>query len=173
MPTHHALRGRRRFPIRGLSLLVFASLSAGTVTIAVFARQVVADQEQRLLRQRAGEAAALLTNLVNQVQTSTRSLATVALATDGDPAAFSRAAGRDPGTTSGNGVAALIEEQSGHFRVIAAEGKGLAPGQELAGEAAGAARRARGSDRLVTTAVFPAGKERRAGRAPRAGGPPP
>jgi len=76
MRTVHA-----RFPLRGLSLVVFAVLVGGSVTASGFARGVVADQEQRLLTQRAGEAAALLTNQITQSQAATRSLAAVALAT--------------------------------------------------------------------------------------------
>ena len=152
--------------------MVFAGLMAGNVLLAGFARHVVADQEQRLLRQRAGEAAALLTNLINQAQTSARSLATVAQATDGDPAAFSRAAGRDASVSSGNGVAALVGEQAGRFQVIAAEGKGVAPGQELSGPAADVVRRARGTDGFVTTPVFSSGAERRVGFALRVDGKP-
>ena len=68
---------RARAPIGGLSVVVFAVLMVGSVTAAGYARQVVADQERRLLTQRAGEAAALLTNLVTESQASMRSLAAV------------------------------------------------------------------------------------------------
>ena len=79
-----------RLPIRGLSLVVFAVLLGGSLTASGFARRVMADQEHRMLKQRAGEAAALLTNVITQSQASTRALAAVALATDGDPDVFLR-----------------------------------------------------------------------------------
>jgi len=81
--------------------VVFAALVGGSVAASGYARRVVADQERRLLVQRAGEGAALLTNLINQSQASTRSLAAVVVATDGDPDMFAAAAGRDPAVVKG------------------------------------------------------------------------
>ena len=126
-----------RLPIRGLTLLVFAVLLGGSLTASTFARRVLADQERRMLRQRAGEAAALLTNLLTQSQASAQSLAAVALATHGDPQAFDGAAKRDTVLANG-GVTALVREVDGQFRVVAAQGAGLTPGQELSGAAAAA-----------------------------------
>jgi len=90
-----------------------------------------------MLQQRAGEAAALLTNLVTQSQASTRSLAAVVLATNGDQKIFQDAAGRDPALADG-GAAALVEVDGGRYRIVAAQGNGLTPGQELSGEAGAA-----------------------------------
>ncbi|HEV8625464.1 MAG TPA: hypothetical protein VG034_13475, partial [Acidimicrobiia bacterium] len=144
-----------RLPIRGLSLVVFAVLLGGSLTASAFARGVMVDQERRMLRQRAGEAAALLTNLVTQSQASTRSLVAVVLATHGDPQIFQEAAGRDAALSNG-GVAALVEEDGGQYRVVAAQGNGLAPGQELSGEAGAAVGRARTTDTFVNTRVMAA-----------------
>ena len=154
-------------PIRGLSLMVFAVLLAGSLTASAFARGVMFDQEHRMLRQRAGEAAALLTNLVTQSQASTKSLVAVALATNGNPKIFQEAAGRDP-ALAGGGAAALVEADGGRSRVVAAQGKALAPGQELSGEAGAAVVRARTTDTFVNTRVMvgPDG-ERRIGQAMR------
>ena len=66
---------RSRAPVRGLSLVVLAVLVGGFLTAFVYARQAVADQEHRLLQQRAGEAGALLTDAVTTSQGSSRSLA--------------------------------------------------------------------------------------------------
>src|SRR6266513_1658477 len=109
-----------RLPIRGLALLVFAVLLGGSVTASAFARRVMADQERRMLTQRAGEAAALLTNVITQSQTSTRSLAAVVLATHGDPQIFGETAGRDP-TLAKGGAVALVREEDGRYRVVAAQ----------------------------------------------------
>ena len=156
-----------RLPIRGLSLVVFAVLLGGSLTASALARGVMVDQEHRMLRQRAGEAAALLTNLVTQSQASSRALAAVVLATGGDADLFRRAAGRDPALA--NGAAALVREVDGRYRIVAAEGNGLVAGQELSGAADATVRRARDTEKFVYTGVFvtPTG-ERRLGHALRA-----
>ncbi len=147
-------RIQARFPIRGLSLVVFTVLLGGSLTASAYVRRAMADQEHRMLVQRAGEAAALLSNLVTQSQVSTESLAAVALATNGDPAVFTGAAGRDPAVASGTGLAALVRPDNDRYRVVAVQGPGLTAGQELSGEAAVAVRRAQASDELVSTPVF-------------------
>ncbi|MEW6471799.1 MAG: EAL domain-containing protein [Actinomycetota bacterium] len=156
-----------RLPIRGLTLVVFAVLLGGCVAASAFARRALADQEQRMLERRAAEAAALLTNVVDQAQTGAQSVAAVAAATDGDPEAFNGAAARDSILATG-GAAALVREVNGRYRVVAARGVGLRVGQELSGEAAAAVARARGTDADVHTPVVdtPAG-ERRIGGARR------
>ena len=156
---------RVRLPIRGLSLVVFAVLTAGCLSAFSYARRLESDQERRLLVQRAGEAAALLTNLVSQGQASTRALAAVALATDEDPEVFGGAADRDPGVAGGTATAALVTEVDGRFRVVATRGRGLTSGEELSGERAVAVGRARAGDGYVATRVFSAGPagERRLG----------
>ena len=151
-----------RLPIRGLSLVVFAVLLGGSLTASWFARRVMADQEHRMLEQRAGEAAALFTNQINQSQASTRALAAVVLATGGNAEIFIRAAGHDPALASG--TVALVREDDGRYRVVAAAGTGLMAGQELRGLAADAIRRSRGTDKSVST-VFAKGGERLLGRA--------
>ncbi|HEV7535551.1 MAG TPA: hypothetical protein VGP90_07950, partial [Acidimicrobiia bacterium] len=138
------------------------------MTASGFARGVVADQERRLLTQRAGEAAALFTNQITQSQAATRSLAAVALATHADPDVFGAAADRDPTVVRGAGAVALVREDAGRYRVVAARGPGLAPGQQPSVEATAVIRRARDVDGLVNTRVFagPAG-DRRIGSAMR------
>lgn len=149
-----------RLPIRGLSLLVFTVLLSGSFIASVLTGRVMADQERRMLQQRAGEAAALLTNLVTQSQASTRALAAVVLATDGDPEIFRRAVERDPALA--NGVAALVREENGLSRVVAAEGRGLTAGEQLSGVAGDTVRRARETETFVSSGVFatPAGQRR-------------
>ncbi|MCA1843428.1 MAG: hypothetical protein LC792_09640, partial [Actinobacteria bacterium] len=156
-----------RFPLRGLSLAVFAVLLVGSLTASAYARRVMADQERRMLDQRATESAALLTNVMTQSQTSTRSLAAVVLATHADPTVFGETARRDQMLASG-GAVALVEAADGRDRVVVAEGTGLAAGQELSGEAAAAVERARGTDKYVSTRVYTgpgAAGERRIGGA--------
>jgi diguanylate cyclase (GGDEF)-like protein len=153
-----------QLPIRGLSLVVFAVLLGGSLTASGFTRRVMADQERRMLEQRAGEAAALLTNLITQSQASTRALVAVVLATDGDGEIFRRAAGRDPALA--NGAAALVREEDGRYLIVAAEGTGLVAGQELSREASDTVRRARDTEKFVSTGVIATpGGERRLGQA--------
>jgi diguanylate cyclase (GGDEF)-like protein len=153
-----------RLPVRGLSLVVFAVLLGGSLTASGFARRMTADQEHRMLKQRAGEAAALLTNQITQSQASARALAAVVLATQGDAEIFRRAADRDPAFA--NGAAALVKEIDGRYGVVTAIGTGPVAGQDLSGAAADAVRRARDTERAVATGVFVTpGGERRLGHA--------
>ncbi|MDQ1490075.1 MAG: hypothetical protein QOJ23_2589 [Actinomycetota bacterium] len=149
--------------------MVFAVIVGGAATASAYARGVVADQERRLLTQRAGEAAALLTNQVTQSQAATRALAAVALATHGDRAVFAAAADRDPTVVRGAGAVALVEEDAGRSpRVVAARGPGLVAGQELSAEAMAAVRRAHEVDGIVMTGLFAdPGGQRRLGSAMR------
>jgi diguanylate cyclase (GGDEF)-like protein len=151
-----------RLPIRGMTLVVFAVLLGGSLTAAAYGRRATADQEHRMLRQRAGEAAAMLANVVNQGKSSAQSLAAVVLATDADPQVFTEAAARDSALATG-GVVALVREQNGRFLVVAAQGPGLAAGQDLSGAAARAAARARDTGQLVYTPIVidgPSGQRR-------------
>jgi len=160
-----------RLPIRGLSLVVFAVLLVGSLTASGFTRRVMADQERRMLKQRAGEAAALLTNLITQSQASTRALVAVILATDADADVFDEAAGRDPALA--DGATALVQEADGRNRIVTAVGAGLVTGADLSGAASEAVRRARGTEQFVSTGVFStAGGERRLGQALRVDGAP-
>ena len=164
-------RIRARVPIGGLSVVVFVVLVGVGLTAAGLARRVAADQEGRLLTQRAGEAAALLTNLVTQSQASARSLAAVVVATHGDPAIFAASAEQDPGLANGRAAVALVRQEAGRYRVVAAHGPGLAPGRDLNDAAVGAIRRAEDGDAFAGTPVFASGPggERRVGSALRAG----
>jgi diguanylate cyclase (GGDEF)-like protein len=159
-------RFHARLPIRGMTLAVFAVLLGGSLTAASLARGVMEDQEHRLLQQRAGEAAALLTNVTTQAQSTARALAAVALATDNDLQKFVGAATHDTVLANG-GAVALVRELQGRYEVVAAQGAGLAAGQELTGAAATAVARTRTTDGYVHTPIFrsggPAGERRLGG----------
>jgi diguanylate cyclase (GGDEF)-like protein/PAS domain S-box-containing protein len=172
--TQAMSRIRGRPPLGGLSVAVFAVLMAGSLTAAFYSRQVANDQERRLLGQRAGEAAALLTNLTSQSQASTRSLAAVAAATHGDPAAFEGTAAQDPTVAKGQVGAALVRPDADGYRVVAAVGPGPAAGRELAGPAADIVRRAATGGAFTTSPIFTAGPDgqRRIGSALPVGGSP-
>ncbi|HVW35193.1 MAG TPA: PAS domain S-box protein, partial [Acidimicrobiia bacterium] len=148
---------RARFPLRGLSLVVFAVFVGGAAAGSGVARRALADQERHLLKQRAGEAAALLGNVLTQSEASIRSLAAVTSATDGGADAFTAAADRDPAFGRPNVTVALVQpsaDGNDRFRVTATHGSGLTAGQLLDGPAATLAARALGSDGVVTSPVF-------------------
>ena len=146
-------------------MLVFVAFAVGSVGIAAATSRMVADQEHRLLKQRAGEAAALLSNLMGSVQTTVKALATVVEATNEDPAAYQRVAGG----ARPNLDVAMVKETDGRFRVVTAKGGALNPDTEFSPEAVEALHRARTSPDLVATPVFRVGDQRRLGFALRTG----
>jgi diguanylate cyclase (GGDEF)-like protein len=156
---------RRAIPLRGLAVLVFVAFAVSSVALGVTTRRLVADQEQRLLRQRAAEAAALLTNLMGSVETSVKALAAVVQATNEDPGAYLRVAGG----ARPNLDVAMVKETDGRFRVEVAKGGRLGPDTEFSPEAVEALHSARTSPDLVASTVFRTGDERRLGFALRTG----
>src|SRR5256885_10933620 len=161
---------RARTPVRGLALVVLAVLVAGFLAAFTYARRAVADQEGRLLKQRAGEAGVLLNGAVTRWQGATDALAAVVVATHGDTAAFLDAAGRDSAVAGGTSGVALVARNLDGSRVVAARGAGLAAGDRLGGEAGALVDRARASDGFVYSPVFlTPGGERRLGSAMRTG----
>ncbi|HEY3239373.1 MAG TPA: EAL domain-containing protein [Acidimicrobiia bacterium] len=147
------LRGRHR-PLRGLTVLVFTVLLAGSFTAAHVTRQILDDQEREMLQQRAAEASALLTNLVVQVRTSLATLATAVQVTGSDPDVFADVAGG----LQGYRTIALVDAQGDRLAPVPAM-----PVVSLEGEAAVALRKAATADDMVPTPVFRVGDERRMG----------
>ncbi|MEY2588900.1 MAG: hypothetical protein QOJ67_884 [Acidimicrobiaceae bacterium] len=74
--------------VRPLSLLVLAAVGVVACAAAFFAHNVIRDQNRRLLRERAGEVGALLTNSSSGVAATLRSLSTVVHEGDSSPQAF-------------------------------------------------------------------------------------
>lgn len=158
-----ARRGGWRLPLRPLSMLVLVALSLVGVGSAEAAQRVVADQKDRLLRQRAAEAGALLGNLGSGIGGSLQSLATVVRVTGIDPAAFAAAA-ESLVVESGpfDGVAVVRDEQ-GRFEMLGARGTVMGAGPEPAEALRRTAVRALDSGGFVSSGVFTAGSERRVG----------
>src|SRR4051812_46734840 len=77
-----------RWPLRPLTMLLVLGLLTGTASLAALSRNVVHDQERRLLDQRAAEVSALLSLSTSQVQEAFRSLSTVVAVAGPDSAAF-------------------------------------------------------------------------------------
>ena len=85
-PEPGARRSRAR--LRALSVVVLVVVAAIAVAGFIVTRQVVGDQERRLLKQRTDEASLYLSSLIGSVSTELGSLASTAAATKVSPAAF-------------------------------------------------------------------------------------
>ena len=160
-------RRRGRLPVRGLSLVVCLVLVAGSLALCQLSRTVVADQERRLLDQRANEATALISNLMERNQIGLQLLAGVASVTGGDPAVFSRAAASQGSRPR---EVALVESAGGRLVVTAAAGSLFVSGQEVAGPVGEAIAQAGATPGVASTGVFDDAGRRRLGLATAAGG---
>jgi diguanylate cyclase (GGDEF)-like protein len=147
------IRGRP-WPLRGLTLLVFTLLLAGSLTAAHVTRGMLDDQEREMLEQRAVEASALLSNGVSQVRMSLGTLVTAVQVAGPDPEVFARIAGN----LKGFQTVTLVDGQGD--RLVPFPGMADA---RLVGETAVALRKALTANDLVPTTVFRAGEERRMG----------
>ena len=79
---------RRRSRLRWLSVAVLLVVSGLAVAGCLITRDVVSDQENKLLKQRTEEAALYLSTAVSSVQTELASLAASAAATKESATAF-------------------------------------------------------------------------------------
>lgn len=154
--------GVSRWPIRPLTTFILIILVAGTIGGAVLSRQVVRDQEQRLLERRAAEAGALLSLSTSRSQELFRSLSTLVQLTGLDEAAFSRAA--QPAVAAGVfGAISVVQDDGSGYRIVMAQGEGLVTGQPAPAPAVGTLERAGADGTLVFTPVRPMGEARRIG----------
>jgi signal transduction histidine kinase/ActR/RegA family two-component response regulator len=136
--------------IRWLALAVFIAIAGLTTTGFVLTRQASRDQEQRLLKERSGEVAVLLSSSTNNLQSTLGLLGEVYVA-GRDESAFAAAA-RSLINASVTNVG--VAEIDGDDVVIrAAEGTGYDDGELLAGDRATLARRAIGATGLVSAVV--------------------
>ncbi|MDX6286675.1 MAG: hypothetical protein QOG53_2160 [Frankiales bacterium] len=115
-----------------MSTAVLIVVTSAAVGSAYFAQQLIDDQEQRLLHERAIEVAALYNVAVGSATASLGSLATVASVTDSDPAAFTRYAQRllqskaNPGGYTG---LALVKTSGARPSLVASIGTGVTAGR--------------------------------------------
>jgi signal transduction histidine kinase len=138
-PRSSAISESRWFHVRGLSIAVLAVFAVVSAGLFIGANRLVADQEQRLLKERAAEVAELLsTALSTAVQSSLASLATAA---QQPSAAFSTAARATVASGSVTTVA-LVARHDSAWVVQAAAGKALSAGQHLSGKRLALARSA-------------------------------
>jgi signal transduction histidine kinase/ActR/RegA family two-component response regulator len=133
----------------GLLAVVVIALVGAAIAGSVVVDRVVRDQERSLLRERAGEVAALLTAAVTDTESSLPVLAEVSRLQNGSRAVFARAAR----SILANGVLSVgvIRLRNGVFTVRSAAGRGLGVSQRVSGQRVALARRALRESGPVTT----------------------
>ena len=144
----HPRRPIRR-PLRAVSVSLLLGGLAATAASVVVVRNVMADQEHRLLTERANEVAALLSTSFAPAGASVRALAT---AGNGGPNAFSEAS--QAFTAKGVAVTLLLTRDGAGFRVVAGGGSGPPAGSFADAPRAALAGRALAASDFVT-GVFP------------------
>lgn len=115
---------RKQSRLRWLSVTVLIVVSGLAVAGCLITRNVVADQEHKLLKQRAEEAGLYLSAAISSVQTELASLAASAAATKEDPTAFVQSTKLLTSLPGGFKTVALVRA-SATPSVIASSGDGL------------------------------------------------
>jgi signal transduction histidine kinase len=155
---------RRRSRLRWLSVAVLVVVSALAVTGCLVTRNVVADQEHKLLQQRTEEAGLYLSTAISSVQTELASLAASAAATKEAPAAFEQSTKLLTSVPGGFKAVALV--RTGATPTVAAStGAGLENGLGVVRTAAinRAVQKAGLTGSLVATPLFTVAGSRRLG----------
>ncbi len=148
------MSARNRSPVRVVSAAVLVVLLAGTAATFSFARRVQHQQEDRLLRERAGEVVALLGTSFSSTESRLQLLGSVASSLGAESSrAFAVAA--KPLLSVAQPTIAAVQQREGALITEMAVGSGPAPGERLSGERAAVVQRALRSPRLVT-ALSPA-----------------
>ena len=119
-----AVSGRRR--LRPLSFVVLGLVAAIAIAGFVVTRQVVRDQEHRLLKQRSDEAGLYLSSAIGTVQGTLSSIAANAALSHDEPAKFVAANAPLTKLPTGFKTIALVRTTP-TIGVVAAAGKQLAP----------------------------------------------
>jgi PAS domain S-box-containing protein len=151
--------GSRSIRSRVVPLAVFLLLAASAVGTFEVTRRVVRDQEDRLLRDQAGEVEALLTTSFSSIESSLRVLGNVGASLN--PAAahvFTYTA--EPLVEAGTATIGVAAEREGTFTVVAAVGDGPAVGTSLQADRAALATRALAAGKMVSALVVDEGGTR-------------
>lgn len=139
--------GTRR-PLRAASAVIFLVLAGVVVVSSLITGDVIRAQERLILRERTGEAAAVLGSAFSGSQTSLRLLGTLAGTGQGRGTAFAQAA---RSVTTAKGQAFMVTAQRGPAtRVVAAAGAAPAVGTAVSAAQAQLARHALAATGLVT-----------------------
>ncbi len=138
-PGAGAGRATHRRGIRRASALVAVLLLLASGASAWLTHHVVSDQEHKLLSERANEISLVLQQSVTSVSTQMTSLGRVVRA-EQDPSLFLSEASADLTSPSTEAVALLQPDKgTDDYRVVAAVGRGLEPGESLTRAVAAAA----------------------------------
>src|SRR6266700_1798570 len=138
-----AARPRSGRPLRAVSAVTFLVLAGVVVVSSLITSDVIRGQERLILRERTGEAAAVLGSAFSGTQASLRLLGTLA-----------QSAQAARSVTTAPGQAWLVTAQQGPgTKVIAVAGAGPAVGTVLSGDQARLARRALSVTGMVTGLV--------------------
>ena len=127
-------RGRRRFvPLRPVSALALLIALATTAAATWGVRSIVSDQEERLLKERGGEVALLLTSSIDAIPNGLGTLGGILKATRGSSVAFEQAAkaSLDPRTPTLTLAWLSKDIESGDYVVRAEVGPELTTGQHI------------------------------------------
>lgn len=154
------LADEARRGLRLLSLVVLALLVAGSIGAAAVTRRLVHDQEHRLLKERTGEVALVLSSATSSLQASLAAMGTAIDLTNASPAAFDRVAAPQLQAQSTVRAVALVRAGPGGDVVALSAGKALPAGQVVVGPRAQAVNRALTAPGLYTTPVFREGNDR-------------
>ena len=143
-----AARPRAGRPLRAVSAVTFLVLVGVVVVSSLITSEVIRNQERLILRERTGEAAAVLGSAFTGSQASLRLLGTLARSGQGRGALFTEAA---RSITTAKGQAFLVTAQRGtRTTVIAAAGGAPAVGTLLPADEGQLARRALSATGMVT-----------------------
>jgi signal transduction histidine kinase/DNA-binding response OmpR family regulator len=140
------------------SVVVLVLLLAASAVLIGRVGHLVQDQEERLLRERAGAAALILSSSIGNIEPQLGQLGTAAQVADLAPNAFLDVAGRQMATTKT--IRALSVVRTAEAPVVElVVGTALGVGQTLDGPRADAVRRASETPRMVTTVAFRDGSD--------------
>jgi serine phosphatase RsbU (regulator of sigma subunit) len=154
----------RRFgPFHVVPLIVLMLLLGVTAAVTVVTHVVVANQERKLLAERANEVNLVLSTSISTVSTDLSVLAREA--GRGGSSQFVQEAVAQLSTGRNPVAVGLMRPSGGSFVVVAAAGQGLRAGQELSGVPAETMRIAGRSTGMVATGVYGSGRSRSVGYA--------
>jgi signal transduction histidine kinase len=143
-----AARSRAGRPLRAVSAVTFLVLAGVVVVSSLLTSEVIRNQERLILRERTGEAAAVLGSAFSGSQASLQLLGTLARSGPGRGALFTEAA---RSITTAKGEAFMVTAQQGpQARVIAAAGDAPPVGTLLSAGHGQLAHRALSVTGLVT-----------------------
>ena len=140
---------------RSLPVAVFAVMVVGSILCAIVLGRVVDDQEHRLLRDRAGEAAALVSSSFQGVSATLPLLGAVSELDRGQATTLLAGMFR-----SGAGSLATAARDGDGFVITTTTGDGPAVGTRVEGQRLALAQRAMTADGIVSTMFTESGKRR-------------